>query len=250
MNVAMSFRESLENEMQQREAARMEKIRVMLAQLLGQFVEETSLSALHRLAQAMEKQEGLLRTELEKNSSLQNQLLAMERTMSRRKKIFTGIISSMILTLLAATLLLWKADLLFLKIGQTNPSMITEKQENSLRELASLTEKAQRVKEEIATMEGKWSALDQALASIRKHNLALQEENRSLLVVNKALSASRTDAQNELKNLQRLQQAYQFRLLETEGQNRLVVVEVPPEAQPFVSNGRTYMVIAQPMDEN
>lgn len=115
--------------------------------------------------------------------------------------------------------------------------------------LETKREAAQKAAQEISLgLAAAETRLKQMAAQIQEMQARIEEgrqTTQSLNAANTALAASRTAAQQELRQLQELQQHYQFRLMQTAG-SAAVVVEIPEDARPFSVEGKTYIPIAQP----
>jgi exonuclease VII large subunit len=91
-------------------------------------------------------------------------------------------------------------------------------------------EQAQRLEEEISRLDTKMKR-DQETITSMAGSMA-------------ALSASRTQAQDELANLQRLNQQFQFRLLQMDSPpGPQVVIQIPNDAQQVTVDGKQYLIV-------
>lgn len=219
---------NLSEEAAKLEEKRFEEIRRFVKRIFETWLQDSQLPSINKLAEALTTY-GVRADELSQAIAeyQANQAAAAAKNAKRARIV---ALFGVLVICLVGTLLWWR-------IGQVQTA---EMQASASSELATRQIQLEKVS---ATLQTK----QETLARLETRVSAAQEQVAAIARTIQALAGAQQAAQEQASNLQRLNQQFQFRLLQMDGQSGpQVVIQVPADAQPVTVEGKRYIVVAQP----
>jgi hypothetical protein len=228
---------NLSEEVTRLEEARLEAIRKMVKRTFETVLGEAQNPSINALARAVTNIGETVSEATQQNEQLRSDLQKAGKRAGRRT--WWTVLAATSLVLIAIGALWWKiAPPPALPGAPTLEQIRTQQSQFDRLTLAVAAEQ-----EEQRSREEEISRLD---ARIERDQAAITTMAGSMA----ALSASRQQAQDDLASLQRLNQQFQFRLLQMDGQNGpQVVIQIPPNAQQVTVDGKYYLILTPPQQQ-
>lgn len=222
-------------EAEEAEKDRQQAQRIALQQALRSVIQEMNLPALQRLADVAVRQAGFL-------DAMPKEIKALRAATEATAKTTTRLLRWQILGLFVAVLLLTAT-------AAFTVWAYTLRQEESRRPTATLNlpelgpkmAAAEKTAAELARLQSELAATKKQRDAMQAQIKDGQDAVARLSAGITALGQAREQAQTEILRLQRIQQTFQFKLLE--GRSGMVFVEIPETAEPFKHNGKRLIAV-------
>lgn len=215
-----------------KEEERTNQLRRMVTTALQGIVTEMNLPNLQRLAEALSTQAGAVAALPDLYMQGTAQVIEAQRRFKRT--LLWCMVTAIVAILSMGAALSWTMWRLH-TAPESQSAMIAEMEAQSAKR-ATLAAQLAQMESETQALTAQRDGLQSQVRGMEVRSREQQESLRQLAENVRAMGQARESATAELAQLQRISQAFQFRLLE--GRDGAVFVEVPTNSEPFYHGGK------------